>query len=104
MLYRGPVWNLTVEGSPTFQTQIGMSHNTQKPVAVFEPPVVNHTTPGEFVYDPFAGSGTLLAACAKLGRRALLIEKAPKYCDIVRKRWTRWAQVNNVEPGPDALA
>ncbi len=37
--------------------------------------------------DPFAGSGTLGIACEKSGRRALLMELDPKYCDVIIKRW-----------------
>lgn len=81
-----------------------LPHPTQKPVAIYEPPVLNHLMPGEFAYDPFAGSGTLMAACAKTGRRALMVEKSPKYCDVIRRRWTKIAGEQGVTPGPDALA
>ncbi|MCB9492595.1 MAG: ParB N-terminal domain-containing protein, partial [Dehalococcoidia bacterium] len=37
--YEGDVWNLSVEGNPTFQTAVGMSHNTQKPLRLFEIPM-----------------------------------------------------------------
>src|SRR5262249_54814418 len=37
------------------------------------------TDPGDTVLDPFAGSGTTLAAALALGRNALGVELAPKY-------------------------
>ena len=40
-------------------------HPTQKPLKVFETPIVNHLRVGEVVYDPFLGSGTCLMAAAK---------------------------------------
>lgn len=39
------------------------------------------------VYEPFGGSGTTLIAAEKAGRRALLMERQPKYCDIIVRRW-----------------
>ena len=43
-------------------------HATQKPVRVFEIPILNHATAQDAVYDPFVGSGTTLIAGDKLGR------------------------------------
>jgi len=55
------------------------------------------------VVDPFGGSGTTLIACAMTGRRARLIELDPRYCDVIRRRWTRWAKQHDQDPGPGAL-
>jgi len=38
------------------------------------------------VLDPFAGSGTTLAAAQRLGRRYLGIELSPEYAEAVRQR------------------
>jgi len=51
----------------------------------------------DVVVDPFGGSGTTLIACAQTGRVAHLIEQSPRYCDVIRRRWARWA----VEHGAD---
>ena len=50
MPYEGDVWNLSVEGSPSFQTAVGMSHNMQKPLEIFTRPIGYHTTAGDVVY------------------------------------------------------
>jgi DNA modification methylase len=50
-------------------------------------PILNHTKPGELVYDPFLGSGTTLAAAELTGRVCCGIELDPKYVDVVVGRW-----------------
>ncbi len=67
-------------------------HPTQKPLELFERPILNHTKPGEAVYDPFCGSGTSLIAAAKHGRRCLAIELDPAWCDVIRTRYETFAR------------
>jgi DNA modification methylase len=47
------------------------------------------------VIDLFGGTGTTLIAAEKLGKRAYLIELSPHYCDLIRKRYTKWCLANN---------
>jgi DNA modification methylase len=62
-------------------------HPTQKPLLLFERPLLNHTNKAAIVYDPFAGSGTCLIAAEKAGRRCLAIELEPGWCDVIRDRY-----------------
>lgn len=66
------------------------AHPTQKPVDLFVRSINHHTNPGEYVYDPFAGSGTLMVACEKTRRRALMMELDSKYCDVIIKRYENY--------------
>jgi DNA modification methylase len=59
-------------------------HSTQKPVELFTMAIGNHQ--GD-VFEPFAGSGTCLIACEKLGRKCFAIEIEPHYCDVILARW-----------------
>ena len=59
--------------------------------------------PGDTIYDPFMGSGTTMMAAAEHGRAAYGCEISPAYCDVIRRRWTRWARKNDIEPGSGAL-
>lgn len=56
-------------------------HPTQKPIAVMEW-CIEQFPDADTILDPFAGSGTTLVACAKLGRRGIGIELDPDYFDI----------------------
>ena len=44
------------------------------------------TQEGDLVLDPFAGSGSTLAAADKLNRRAIGLDISPEYCDLMRDR------------------
>ena len=65
-------------------------HPTCKPVPLIERALQNSTDAGDVVLDVFGGSGSTLIAAARTGRRALLVELAPKFCDVIRARWQRF--------------
>ena len=50
-------------------------------------PIENNSEPGEYVYDPFCGSGTTIIASERSGRKCLACELNPIYCDAIIKRW-----------------
>jgi DNA modification methylase len=82
------VWdvaNLNPHGGNKQEQQTG--HSTQKPVELMRRPILNHTEPGAFVYDPFLGSGTTLIACELTGRKCIAIDIDPRYCDVAIQRW-----------------
>jgi site-specific DNA-methyltransferase (adenine-specific) len=59
---------------------------TQKPEGVLRRIVQASTRPGEWCLDFFAGSGTLGAAAAALGRRYVLIDSNPEAVRVMRER------------------
>jgi site-specific DNA-methyltransferase (adenine-specific) len=59
---------------------------TQKPEALIRRFVQASSRPGDLCLDPFAGSGTLGAVAAKLGRRYLLIDESPEAGRVMRER------------------
>jgi DNA modification methylase len=63
------------------------NHSTQKPVELMRRPIVNHTRPGQSVYDPFCGSGSTLIAAETTARVAYAIEIHPAYVDTAVERW-----------------
>ena len=64
----------------------GKLHPTQKPQRVVEIPIQVHTNPGEFVIDPFAGSGATAVAARKLGRKFVVVEKDEEIFDEMIQR------------------
>ena len=80
--------------------QRGKVHPTQKPVALFEYLIKTYTNPGDLILDNCAGSGTTGVAAENLGRNSILIEKDPKYCEIIRKRMAN-RQTTLFERGAD---
>jgi DNA modification methylase len=75
------VWD--IEKPRTSET----GHGTQKPVECMRRPIVNNSSPGQAVYDPFLGSGTTLIAAQMEGRTCFGIELNPAYVDVIVKRW-----------------
>jgi site-specific DNA-methyltransferase (adenine-specific) len=61
-------------------------HPCQMPQALLERIIRVSSNPGEVVLDPFAGSGTTLAAAERLGRRWLGIELSADYAERIRRR------------------
>jgi DNA modification methylase len=65
-------------------------HGTQKPVECMRRPILNNSSPGQAVYEPFMGSGTTLIAAETTGRVCLGIELNPAYVDVAVERWQRF--------------
>ena len=59
---------------------------TQKPEALAERIVRASSDVGDVVLDPFAGSGTVGAVAARLGRRFVLIDENAEAIDVMRSR------------------
>ncbi|MGH7141802.1 MAG: DNA-methyltransferase [Minisyncoccia bacterium] len=54
-------------------------HPTQKPVGLLRKLIPNSAKVGEWVYDPFLGSGSTAVACEHLGRRCIGIDIDPAH-------------------------
>lgn len=62
-------------------------HPTMKPVGLLRRLILNSSQVGDYVYDPFGGSGSTLIAAEQTKRRALLIELDPHYCEVIIDRY-----------------
>lgn len=70
-------------------------HPTVKPVALVADALLDSTRRKDIVLDPFAGSGTILIAAQRTGRRARAIELDQKYVDVCLRRFRR---VTGIDP------
>jgi DNA modification methylase len=79
-----------IMGASKDPADVKQDHCTQKPVELMRRPILNHTLPGESIYDCFLGSGTTLIAAEQTGRVCYGVELDPKYIDVVIRRWQQY--------------
>jgi site-specific DNA-methyltransferase (adenine-specific) len=68
------------------QAKERLGYPTQKPEALLERLVTACTEPGDLVVDPYVGSGTTLAVCARTGRRAIGIDIGRRALLLTKRR------------------
>lgn len=73
------VWDIPTKPSES-------DHYAAYPDKLCETPILAGCPADGTVLDPFAGTGTTGAVAKRLGRKSILIELSPKYCDIIKKR------------------
>ena len=86
--YRTNVWEY--RGINSLHAQRGEElamHPTVKPVEMIADAILDVSSRGEIILDPFGGSGSTLMAAEQTGRRAYLVELDPLYCDTILARW-----------------
>lgn len=62
-------------------------HPTVKPVALIADAIKDCSRRGDLVLDPFCGSGTILIAAERTGRKARALEIDAGYVDVAVRRW-----------------
>jgi DNA modification methylase len=80
------VWEIGIV-APVSKERTG--YPTQKPEPLLERLVEVCTDPGDWVLDPYVGSGTTAAVCARLGRPVVGIDSNPEAVSIARARLGR---------------
>jgi len=63
-----------------------VGHPTQKPEGLIRKIVEFSTEPGDWILDPFCGSGTLPAVALPIDRKVVAVEIEPKYVEIIKAR------------------
>jgi DNA modification methylase len=80
------LWDIDYSGQDTATT-----HGTQKPVECMRRPMLNNSEPGDFIYEPFSGSGTTIIAAQSVKRVCFAVELNPEYVDMAVRRWQDYA-------------
>lgn len=73
------VWTVTTK-------PIKDAHFAPYPPDLIEPCILAGTKEGDWVIDPFGGSGTTTIVCEALRRNSILLELNPEYVEIAKKR------------------
>lgn len=90
--YRSNVWKYAGVNSFARATDEGNLldlHPTVKPVAMIADALYDCSNRGQWVLDPFLGSGSTLIAAERTGRHCAGIELDPLYVDTAIRRWQR---------------
>jgi DNA modification methylase len=88
--HRTNVWSYRATndfGRSTDEGNLLQMHPTVKPVAMVADAILDCSSRGDLVLDPFLGSGTTLIAAERVGRRCFGIEIDPLYVDTIIRRW-----------------
>jgi DNA modification methylase len=76
-------------------------HGTQKPVECMRRPMLNNSSPGQAVYEPFSGSGSSIIGAETCGRQCYAVELDPAYVDVAVLRWQTFTGKEAVLEGTD---
>jgi site-specific DNA-methyltransferase (adenine-specific) len=75
------------DGTPRAQTAYKNNHPTVKPIKLMSYLITLFTRPGDWILDPFGGSGTTGLACKLLDRNHIYIDFTQEYYDIAEERF-----------------
>lgn len=84
----------------TFKERAGW-HGCQMPERVLARILNACSEPGEWVIDPFVGSGTTLTVARKLGRKTMGFELSEEYASRARERFNAASPGDAIEGGSD---
>ena len=79
------VWDEYPRVCGTFKERAGW-HPCQMPESLLKRIIAVSSNPGDYVLDPFSGSGTTAAAAYQLGRNYVGVEISQKYVENAKKR------------------
>ena len=86
------VYNLTISGIPAFETRIGITHNTQKPVELYKWVYGLYAKPGMKILDTHLGSGSSRIAAWDMGIDFVGTEIDPEYFRLEEERFKKHIQ------------
>ncbi|KKM61438.1 hypothetical protein LCGC14_1531700, partial [marine sediment metagenome] len=78
------VWSIPL--IPNAEKEYG-KHSTQKPIEILNRIISSSSNEGDWVLDPFVGSGTTGIVCSVLNRKFIGIDNNKEYLDLTIKRF-----------------
>jgi len=70
-------------------------HSTQKPESLLHRVILASTNKGDFIFDPFLGTGTTAAVAKKMGRNYYGVEKIKKYFKAAEVRLKKTIKIED---------
>jgi len=84
------LWDdIRLKGEGYFFREDDYGHPGYTPAPIIRRCISLFTETGETVLDPFAGSGTTGRAAKDLGRKAILIEREERWCEVAAQRMSQ---------------
>ena len=83
------VWHISTLAAGTQERAEAGGHATPKPIALCARAIKSSSPESGLVVDLFGGSGSTLIACEQLKRTCYMMEFAPKWVDVIVKRWEK---------------
>lgn len=68
------------------------THATEKPVALYKKIIENSTDTGDYILDPYGGSGASVIAALELDRHIVAYEIDPEYYQGINRRVEQWQE------------
>lgn len=72
-------------------------HKQQSPIQLLLRILLSSSMPGDWILDPFAGTGTTLVVARQLGRNAIGIEKSEENARCIQKRLAQLRKADEIE-------
>ena len=72
-------------------------HKQQAPIALLLRIILSSSIPGDYIFDPFAGTGTTLVVSYQLNRNSIGIEIDPKNVEIINNRLIKIRPADNIQ-------
>jgi DNA modification methylase len=79
-------WSVITHYDEENEAKIWGNHPNHKPFSSLAPLIRKYTVPGDYILDPFSGSGSTPAAALKLGRNVVAIELREEWAAVTRDR------------------
>ena len=71
------------KGWKQFFTDESIAHPAKMNLKLLRHILEVHTSPGDVVLDPMAGTGSTIVIAAMLGRHGIAVEYEPHFCDMI---------------------
>lgn len=85
---RSNLWTYPGASTVGSQARVGLkNHPTVKPISMLEDFLLDVTNKGNYIFDPFLGSGSTLLAAENTGRVCIGIDVDPFYIDVAIRQW-----------------